>query len=145
MTHLSAIAQLPARRRPARRRPAVVHVLTAAAGLGLGVTLGLAVTAESSRSLSAPGGVATALGRPAGLAAAYAMVIVVLLSFGTTTRDEARRAKAILDRHLLRPLGLVVTGLRKAERYGYASYASEEPETPAAVTVPARRRIGNRR
>jgi succinoglycan biosynthesis transport protein ExoP len=70
---------------------------------------------------------------------------LIVARVGTTTRDEARRAKAILDRHLLRPLGLVVTGLRKAERYGYASYASEEPDEPAAVTVPARRRIGNRR
>jgi predicted ferric reductase len=57
----------------------VVDVLAAAAGIGLGVTIGLAVTAESAGSLSAPGGVATALGRLAGLLAAYAMVVVVLL------------------------------------------------------------------
>ena len=37
------------------------------------------MTAESSGSLSAPGGIATALGRLAGLLAAYAMVVVVLL------------------------------------------------------------------
>jgi predicted ferric reductase len=61
------------------RRPLVVDVLAAAAGLGLGVTIGLAVTAESSGSLSAPGGIATALGRLTGLLAAYAMVVVVLL------------------------------------------------------------------
>src|SRR3954447_4816390 len=67
------------RRRPARRRPVVVDVLAAAAGLGLGVTVGLGVIAESSGSLQAPGGVATAAGRLAGLVAAYAMVIVVLL------------------------------------------------------------------
>jgi ferredoxin-NADP reductase/DMSO/TMAO reductase YedYZ heme-binding membrane subunit len=69
----------PPRRRPARRRPVVVDVLAAAAGIGLGVTIGLAVTAESSGSLSAPGGIATALGRLTGLLAAYAMVVVVLL------------------------------------------------------------------
>ena len=69
----------PTRRRPARRRPVVVDVLAAAAGLGLGITIGLAVTAESAGSLSAPGGIATALGRLAGLLAAYAMVVVVLL------------------------------------------------------------------
>jgi predicted ferric reductase len=69
----------PARLRPPRRRPLVVDALAAAAGIGLGVTIGLAVTAESAGSLSAPGGVATALGRLAGLLAAYAMVIVVLL------------------------------------------------------------------
>jgi predicted ferric reductase len=67
------------RRRPARQRPVVVDVLAAAAGLGLGVTIGLEVTAESSGSLSAPGGVAIALGRLTGLVAAYAMVVVVLL------------------------------------------------------------------
>src|SRR4051794_15208991 len=69
----------PPRRRPARRRPLVVDLLGAAAGLGLGITIGLEVTAETSGSLSAPGGVATALGRLAGLLAAYAMVVVVLL------------------------------------------------------------------
>src|SRR3954468_13934000 len=72
-------AHVPPRRRPARRRPVVVDVLAAAAGIGLGITIGLEVTAESAGSLSAPGGIAIALGRLAGLLAAYAMVIVVLL------------------------------------------------------------------
>src|SRR3954470_130535 len=67
------------RRRPARQRPVVVDVLGAAAGIGLGLTVGLAVAAESAGSLSAPGGIATALGRLTGLLAAYAMVVVVLL------------------------------------------------------------------
>jgi ferredoxin-NADP reductase/DMSO/TMAO reductase YedYZ heme-binding membrane subunit len=57
----------------------VVNVLGALAGLGFGVTLALGVSAESAGSLSAPGGVATAAGRLAGLAAAYAMVVVVVL------------------------------------------------------------------
>ena len=48
-------------------------------GIGLGITIGLAVTAESAGSLAAPGGIATALGRLTGLLAAYAMVVVVLL------------------------------------------------------------------
>src|SRR3954470_10111388 len=67
------------RRRPARQRPVVVAVLAAAAGIGLGITIGLAVIAESAGSLSAPGGIATASGRLTGLLAAYAMVVVVLL------------------------------------------------------------------
>src|SRR4051812_42843558 len=67
------------RRRPARRRPRVVDALAASAGLGLGITIGLEAIAETSGSLSAPGGIATALGRLAGLVAAYAMVVVVLL------------------------------------------------------------------
>src|SRR4051812_9413666 len=79
-----APARPPARRperrvRPARRRPVVVDVLAALAGIGLGVTVGLEVTAESAGSLGAAGGVATALGRLAGLVAAYAMIVVVLL------------------------------------------------------------------
>jgi ferredoxin-NADP reductase/DMSO/TMAO reductase YedYZ heme-binding membrane subunit len=67
------------RRTPARRRPVVVSVLAALAGLGLGITIALGITAESAGSLSAPGGVATFIGRITGLLAAYAMVVVVLL------------------------------------------------------------------
>ena len=74
------VKRRPQRRRlPARGRPGVVNVLGALAGLGFGVTLALGVSAESAGSLSAPGGVATAAGRLAGLAAAYAMVVVVVL------------------------------------------------------------------
>ena len=67
------------RRLPARPRPAVVDVLAALAGLGLGITIALGVAAESGGSLGADGGIATALGRLAGLVAAYAMVVVVVL------------------------------------------------------------------
>src|SRR4051794_9492794 len=67
------------RRFPARPRPVVADVLAALAGLGLGATLALGIAAESSGSLRAPGGLATAAGRLAGLAAAYGMVVVVLL------------------------------------------------------------------
>jgi predicted ferric reductase len=57
----------------------VVDVLAALAGLGLGITIALGITAESAGSLMAPGGIATAIGRLTGLLAAYAMVVVVLL------------------------------------------------------------------
>src|SRR4051794_5621707 len=67
------------RRLPAPGRPVVVNVLATLAGLGLGITLALGAVAESAGSLSAPGGLATAAGRLAGLAAAYAMVVVVVL------------------------------------------------------------------
>jgi ferredoxin-NADP reductase len=70
----------PRRRRlPAPGRPAVVAALGVLAGLGCGITIALGVTAESAGSLRAPGGLATAGGRLAGLAAAYAMVVVVVL------------------------------------------------------------------
>jgi ferredoxin-NADP reductase/DMSO/TMAO reductase YedYZ heme-binding membrane subunit len=67
------------RRMPAPARPAVVNVLGTLAGLGLGITLALGVGAESAGSLRAPGGLATAGGRLAGLTAAYAMIVVVVL------------------------------------------------------------------
>src|SRR4051794_12281082 len=77
---VSPVRDVPARRtRPARGRPVVVDVLAALAGLGLGATLALGLSAESLGSLRADGGVATALGRLTGLAAAYAMVVVVVL------------------------------------------------------------------
>jgi predicted ferric reductase len=57
----------------------LVSVLAGLAGLGLGITIALGITAESAGSLHAPGGVATAVGRLTGLLAAYAMVVVVLL------------------------------------------------------------------
>jgi predicted ferric reductase len=67
------------RRRLAPRRPFVVDALAGLAGLGFGITLALGVAAESTGSLRADGGIATALGRIAGLAAAYAMIVVVVL------------------------------------------------------------------
>ena len=76
---MSVLAPPRGRRLPARGRPVVVDALGALAGLGLGVTLALGVSAESSGSLAAPGGLATAAGRLTGLAAAYAMVVVVVL------------------------------------------------------------------
>src|SRR4051812_39568891 len=67
------------RRKPARPRPRVVDGLAGLAGLGLGITLALGISAESAGSLRAAGGLATALGRISGLSAAYAMVVVVVL------------------------------------------------------------------
>jgi len=67
------------RRLPARPRPLVVDGLAALAGLGLGITLALGIAAESAGSLRADGGIATAAGRLTGLAAAYGMIVVVVL------------------------------------------------------------------
>jgi ferredoxin-NADP reductase/DMSO/TMAO reductase YedYZ heme-binding membrane subunit len=74
-----ALASQRTRRRPPRPRPVVVDVLASLAGLGLGITIALGISAESAGSLGAAGGTATAIGRLTGLAAAYAMVVVVLL------------------------------------------------------------------
>jgi ferredoxin-NADP reductase/DMSO/TMAO reductase YedYZ heme-binding membrane subunit len=67
------------RRRPAPPSRRAANAIAGIAGLGLAVTLALGVSAESSGSLAAAGGVATFLGRLAGLLAAYGMLIVVLL------------------------------------------------------------------
>ena len=47
-----------------------------------------------------------------------------------------RRARAILDRHPLQPLGLVVTGVRDAERYGYHAYTQDDPTAAAESLKP---------
>jgi polysaccharide biosynthesis transport protein len=50
-----------------------------------------------------------------------------------TTRDEVRRARSILDRHIVEPVGLVVTGIRDADRYGYGSYRGAAPTLETGV------------
>jgi predicted ferric reductase len=62
------------------QRAWAANALTALAGLGFGITLLLAVTEESWSGLHAAGGIATALGRLAGLAGAYGMLLVLLLA-----------------------------------------------------------------
>lgn len=74
-------------RRPSGRRGA--RLLAALAGLGLGVTVALAVLAESAGSLQTAGGVPTALGRLAGLVAAYVLLITVLLVARLPVLDRA--------------------------------------------------------
>lgn len=73
----------PIVRRPERSRVSAARLgsiaIGTAAALGLAVTLVLGVSAQSGGSLAALGGVETFLGRLAGLVAAYAMLMVVLL------------------------------------------------------------------
>jgi len=57
----------------------VANIITAVAGLGFGVTLGLGLTAENRGSLAAPGGLATAAGRLTGLTGSYLLLIMLLL------------------------------------------------------------------
>lgn len=65
--------------------------------------------------------------------AIHAALIVARLAH--TTRDQVQRARAILDRHMLQPVGLVVTGVRAAARYGYDAYDPGEPAPPRDVDV----------
>jgi ferredoxin-NADP reductase len=60
------------------RRRAVLSFAVVAA-VGLATTLGLALSTESAATLSAPGGVATALGRLTGLVGTYLLLVAVLL------------------------------------------------------------------
>ncbi|RIX31047.1 ferredoxin reductase family protein [Amnibacterium setariae] len=70
----------PPRRLPRRGRPLVVDLLAAAAGLGLGVTIALAIEAQTLASIGTLPGLLTAAGRMAGLLAGYAMLVTVALS-----------------------------------------------------------------
>jgi capsular exopolysaccharide synthesis family protein len=54
---------------------------------------------------------------------------IVVARVNRTTREEVRRAHAILSRHMVEPVGLVVTGLRDAARYGYEAYGANGPIT----------------
>ena len=68
------------RRLPRRGRPIVVDLLAALAGLGLGITLALGLSAQSLHSISTLPGALTATGRITGLLAGYAMAVTVALS-----------------------------------------------------------------
>ena len=61
--------------------------------------------------------------------------VVVVARLDQTTKDEARHARAILDRHMSEPVGIVVTGLTDAERYGY------EVPPPTKLPVVGRRAL----
>lgn len=52
---------------------------------------------------------------------------LIVARLDRTTREEVRRARAILDRHVVAPVGIVVTGLRDGGRYGYGSYRGSTP------------------
>jgi capsular exopolysaccharide synthesis family protein len=57
--------------------------------------------------------------------AIHASIIVARVD--QTTRDEVRRARGILDRHMVSPIGIAVTGLRDASLYGYSAYRGQDP------------------
>jgi polysaccharide biosynthesis transport protein len=47
---------------------------------------------------------------------------ILVARVGHATRDQVRRARMILNRHIVEPVGIVVTGLLDADRYGYGFY-----------------------
>jgi predicted ferric reductase len=95
------------RSRPQRSRPLVADLLAALTGVGLGISIALAISAETSGSLRASGGVLTALGRGTGLLSAYAMAIVVLLSARIAPLERAiGQDRLIVWHRRLGPWGL---------------------------------------
>jgi succinoglycan biosynthesis transport protein ExoP len=65
---------------------------------------------------------------------------IVVARVERTTREQVRRTRAILDRHIVEPVGLVVTGVRDGGRYGYGydSYRGAPPTLEADVEVLSR-------
>jgi succinoglycan biosynthesis transport protein ExoP len=63
--------------------------------------------------------------------------VLIVARADLTTRTEARRARAILDFHMVDPVGVVVTGLRNAGSYGYQLYGADESATTRALTPKA--------
>lgn len=70
---------LPELRRRQRWAGRLVGSAAWLVGLGLGVTIALAISSESLGTLTAPGGTATALGRLTGLVGTYLMLVSLLL------------------------------------------------------------------
>ncbi|HSZ05117.1 MAG TPA: polysaccharide biosynthesis tyrosine autokinase [Solirubrobacteraceae bacterium] len=57
---------------------------------------------------------------------------LVVARLNKTSREDVRRARAILDRHMVEPVGIVVTGLRETGRYGYGyGYGPGAGEAPS--------------
>ncbi len=72
---------------------------------------------------------------------------ILVARVGQATRDQVRRARMILNRHIVEPVGIVVTGLVDAHRYGYGIYRGAARATDAndershASNGPARQRL----
>jgi polysaccharide biosynthesis transport protein len=70
---------------------------------------------------------------------------VLVARLDQTTRDEVRRARAILDRHIVEPVGIVVTGLRDTSRYGYEPTSGVGPTLEVDIDALSRPSSGSER
>ena len=61
---------------------------------------------------------------------------IVVARVDKTPRDDVRRARAILDRHMVEPVGIVVTGLRDSARYGFEAYGPTGPAVDGDIHAP---------
>ncbi len=74
--------------------------------------------------------------------------VLLVARAGKTTHDDVRRARSVLSRHLLQPIGVVVTGTGDIKEYDYSSKdpsvhrtgdkAKSRPPARAAADEPAR-------
>lgn len=71
--------------------------------------------------------------------------VLVVGRVDLTTREQVRRARGILDRHMAEPIGIVVTGLREAGRYGYGRYGVSESKTAGSFAAAGRSGAGSLR
>jgi capsular exopolysaccharide synthesis family protein len=55
--------------------------------------------------------------------------VLMVARADVVTRDQVQRARAILDFHTVKPVGLVATGVRDVNRYGYEFYTEESAST----------------
>jgi capsular exopolysaccharide synthesis family protein len=60
-----------------------------------------------------------------------------------TSRDETRRARGILDRHMVEPVGVVITGMRDGGRYSYAAYGENAGTVEVSADRLSRRSRGS--
>jgi polysaccharide biosynthesis transport protein len=73
--------------------------------------------------------------------AIHAALIVARID--RVSRDEVRRARAILDRHIVEPVGIVVAGLRDTGGYGYGgAYRGNAPTLDADIEALSQAREG---
>lgn len=61
---------------------------------------------------------------------------IVVARVEKTARDDVRRARAILDRHMVEPVGIVVTGMRDTARYGFEPYGATGPRLDGDIDAP---------
>jgi DMSO/TMAO reductase YedYZ heme-binding membrane subunit len=113
------------RTRAARPVPRAVDALAGLAGVGLGVTMALVVSAETWSSLQAPGGWLSAGGRMAGLVGTYLMLMVVLLAGRMPVVERTLGQDRLVRWHrLLAPWALVLIAAHGALiAAGYAQSA----------------------
>ena len=119
-----------AKRRPPRRgfpapRPVVAGAALLLAGVGLGATAALTITAETGSQLSAPGGLATFAGNLTGMVGTYLALMMVLL-VSRIPEDHHDRAEQA-QQHRWRPLAPVGrgTGVVASEPPGRASHLDQ--------------------